>query len=87
MAEKLCMPSDEVAEQSKLCADECAGELAFDGACVGVRAAAVSGLAALAQNPLTHPLMKKMLPTLRPLIWDPAVTVRVALADMLLAIG
>ncbi|BDA48499.1 Condensin-2 complex subunit G2 [Coccomyxa sp. Obi] len=64
-----------------------AGELAFDGACVGVRAAAVSGLAALAQNPLTHPLMKKMLPTLRPLIWDSAVAVRVALADMLLAIG
>ncbi|CAL8463631.1 g3165 [Coccomyxa elongata] len=64
-----------------------AGELAFDGACVGVRAAAVSGLAALAQNPLTHPLMKKMLPTLRPLIWDSALAVRVALADMLLAIG
>ena len=74
-------------QSSKRCADECAVELAFDGTCVGVRAAAVSGLSALAQNPLTHPLMKKMLPTLRPLIWDPAVAVRVALADMLLDIG
>lgn len=31
--------------------------------------------------------MKKMLPTLRMLIWDSALAVRVALADMLLAIG
>ena len=65
----------------------CAGELAFDGACVAVRVAAVAGLAALAQNPLTQPLMKVMLPTLRPLMWDSALAVRIALADMLLAIG
>lgn len=64
-----------------------AGELAFDGACVAVRVAAVTGLAVLAQNPLTQPLMKVMLPTLRPLMWDSALAVRIALADMLLAIG
>ncbi len=54
---------------------------------MAVRVAAVTGLAALAENPLTHPLMKVMLPTLRPLAWDSALAVRIALADMLLAIG
>ena len=64
-----------------------AGDLAFDAASVAVRSAALIGLAKLAENPLAQPLMKVVLPSLRPLIWDPALAVRTAMADLLLTIG
>ena len=67
--------------------DRCAGDLAFDGASVAVRSAALVALARLAKNPLAQPLMKVVLPTLKPLIWDPALAVRTAMADLLLTIG
>ena len=46
----------------------------------------MEGLASLVQNPLTQPLLKLMLPKLRPLVWDSAQRVRVAVADLLLAV-
>ena len=63
------------------------GDLAFDGASVALRSAALTGLARLAENPLARPLMKVVLPSLRPLMWDPALAVRIAMADLLLTIG
>ena len=61
--------------------------MAFDGASVAVRSAALIELAKLAENPLAQPLMKVVLPSLRPLIYDPALAVRTAMADLLLTIG
>ena len=63
------------------------GDLAFDGASVAVRSAALVALARLTKNPLAQPLMKVVLATLKPLIWDPALAVRTAMADLLLTIG
>ena len=63
-----------------------AEQLAFDAAAPAVRAAVVEGLASLVQNPLTQPVLKVMLPKLRPLVWDSAQRVRVAVADLLLAV-
>jgi len=54
---------------------------------VGVRAAAVGAGAALVPNPLAAPLLRALLPGLAPLLWDRALAVRVALADLLLAVG
>ena len=54
---------------------------------MAVRSAALAGLARLAENPLAQPLMKIALPLLRPLMWDPALAVRKAVADLLLTIG
>ena len=54
---------------------------------MAVRSAALIGLARLAENPLAQPLMKIVLPMLRPLMWDPALAVRKAMADLLLTIG
>ncbi len=64
-----------------------AGELAFDGAAVGVRLAALEGLELLAQNPLAQPLVKALLPGLRPALWDASLAVRAAFARFLLTIG
>ena len=64
-----------------------AGELAFDGAAAGVRAAALEGLALLAQNPLAQPLLAALLPGLRCLLWDASAAVRIALAELLLSVG
>jgi hypothetical protein len=61
--------------------------LAFDEAAVSVRAAAVRAAAALVPNPLAAPLLRALLPGLAPLLWDRALAVRVALADLLLAVG
>ena len=61
--------------------------MAFDGASVAVRSAALAALARLAENPLAQPLMKIALPQLRPLMWDPALAVRKAMAALLLTIG
>ncbi|KAK9830117.1 hypothetical protein WJX72_009857 [[Myrmecia] bisecta] len=63
-----------------------AGELAFDTAFAGVRAAVAEGLTLLVENPLAQPVLKKLLPHLGPLLQDPALKVRVAFADLLLAI-
>ena len=65
----------------------CAGELAFDAGAGGVRAAAVRAAAALVPNPLAAPLLRALLPGLAPLLWDRALAVRVAMADLLLAVG
>ena len=54
---------------------------------MAVRSAALTGLTRLAENPLAQPLMKIALPLLRPLMWDPALAVRKAMADLLLTIG
>lgn len=63
------------------------GDLAFDGASVALRSAALTGLARLAENPLAQPLMNIVLPSLRPLMWDPALAVRISMADLLLTVG
>ena len=65
----------------------CAGELAFDGAAAAVRVAALDGLALLAQNPLAQPLVRQLLPGLKPALWDASLAVRAALAGFLLTIG
>lgn len=65
----------------------CAGELAFDQGAGGVRAAAVRATAVLVPNPLAAPLLRALLPGLAPLLWDRALGVRVAMADLLLAVG
>ena len=54
---------------------------------MSVRVAAVHTLASLVPNPLAAPLLKALLPGLAPLLWDRALAVRVALADLLLAVG
>ena len=65
----------------------CAGELAYDEGAGSVRVAAVRATAALVPNPLAAPLLRALLPGLAPLLWDRAVGVRVAMADLLLAVG
>jgi hypothetical protein len=64
-----------------------AGELAFDGGSSAVREAAVLGIGVLVDNPLAQPLLKVMLPSLGPLMWDPSLAVRTAMADLLLSVG
>ncbi|KAK9826218.1 hypothetical protein WJX74_000685 [Apatococcus lobatus] len=59
------------------------GELAFDAADSGVRAAVPAGMAELVVNPLAHPLLKLMLPQLKSLLHDSAVRVRSAMATLL----
>ncbi len=65
----------------------CAGELAFDEGAGSVRAASVRAVAGLAPNPLAAPLLRALMPGLAPLLWDRALGVRVAMADLLLAVG
>eukprot|EP00887_Chlorella_sp_A99_P007770 scaffold20.g7770.t1 len=63
-----------------------ADELAFDAASPAVRAAVAEGLAGLVDNPLAQPLLKKVLLRLEPLLYDASARVRVAMADLLLAL-
>ena len=46
----------------------------------------VQGLMGLVDNPLAQPLLKLVLPRLGPLLHDPALKVRLALADLLLTV-
>ena len=62
------------------------GELAFDASSAAVRAGVLRGLAGLVPNPLTHPLLARLLPQLAPLAFDRQLGVRTAMADLLLAI-
>jgi hypothetical protein len=63
-----------------------AGGLAFDGASACVRVAALQGVSRLVENPLAHPVLHAMLPQLAPLVFDPALKARVAMADLLLVV-
>ena len=46
----------------------------------------VQGLTGLVDNPLAQPLLKLVLPRLGALLHDPALKVRLALADLLLTV-
>jgi hypothetical protein len=61
-------------------------ECCFDSASVSVRAAALSGLAVLLDNPLSHPLLQLLLPRLAPLVHDNAERVQTALLQLLLSV-
>ena len=63
------------------------GDLAHDEASAAVRCAVLEGLGLLADNPLTHALLKPALPKIAPCLGDAALKVRVAMADLLLGIG
>ena len=52
-----------------------------------MRCAALEGLGLLADNPLTHALLKPALPKAAPCLGDAALKVRVALTDLLLTVG
>ena len=52
-----------------------------------MRCAALEGLGLLADNPLTHALLKPALSKTAACLGDPALKVRVAFADLLLVIG
>jgi len=60
--------------------------LAFDASSAAVRGAVLRGIATLVPNPLAQPLLARLLPQLAPLAFDPALSVRTALADLLLVI-
>ena len=64
-----------------------AGDLAHDESSAAVRCAVLEGLGLLADNPLTHALLKPVLPKTAPCLGDSALKVRVAFADLLLVIG
>lgn len=51
-----------------------------------MRAAVAEGLATLVDNPLARPLLKVVLPQLKPLLCDAATKVRIAMADLLLGL-
>lgn len=63
-----------------------ADEVAYDSTSPAVRQAVVQGLMGLVDNPLAQPLLKLILPRLGPLLHDPALKVRLALADLLLTV-
>lgn len=51
-----------------------------------MRQAVIQGLTGLVDNPLAQPLLKLILPRLGPMLHDPALKVRVAMADLLLTV-
>lgn len=61
-------------------------DLARDASSASVRAAVLEGLTKLVDNPLAQPVLKAVLPRLAPLIGDANSRVRVALADLLIAV-
>ena len=63
-----------------------ADEVAYDSSSPGVRLAVVQGLTGLVGNALAQPLLKLVLPKLGALLHDSALKVRIALADLLLAV-
>ena len=63
-----------------------ADDVAYDSASPGVRLAVVQGVTGLVDNPLAQPLLKVVLPKLGPLLYDKAVKVRTAVADLLLTV-
>ena len=65
----------------------CTADLAHDEASAAVRCAALEGLALLADNALTHALLKPLLPKTASSLGDPALKVRVAFADLQLVIA
>eukprot|EP00963_Diacronema_lutheri_P005589 scaffold431_cov334-Pavlova_lutheri.AAC.104 len=61
-------------------------DLARDASSPAVRAAALQSIALLIQNPLAQPLLKAVLPRLKPALFDGSAKVRSAMADVLLAV-
>ena len=61
-------------------------QLAFDASSQDVRAAVITGLTQLVDNPHAQPVLEKVLPKLAPLVDDSSARVRVAILDMLLAV-
>ncbi|KAK9808548.1 hypothetical protein WJX73_007262 [Symbiochloris irregularis] len=63
------------------------GELLHDASSTAVRCTVLQGLSLLCHNPLTHALLKALLPTVGTALQDPVLKVRIAFADLLLAVG
>lgn len=61
-------------------------DLARDASSPAVRAAALQSIALLIQNPMAQPLLKAVLPRLKPALFDVSSKVRSAMADLLLAV-
>ncbi|KFM24583.1 Condensin-2 complex subunit G2 [Auxenochlorella protothecoides] len=62
-------------------------DLGLDTASIEARCAAAEALAGLAELPLAAPLLKKLLPRLRPQLFDASPRVRAGFADLLLSLG
>ncbi|KAJ9506983.1 hypothetical protein QJQ45_016540 [Haematococcus lacustris] len=63
------------------------GELAYDMAWSGSRVALLGGMIQLVDNPHAQPVLKQALPHLAPLLTDPVVKVREAMAALLSAVS
>ncbi|KAL6746182.1 condensin II non structural maintenance of chromosomes subunit-domain-containing protein [Haematococcus lacustris] len=63
------------------------GELAYDMAWSGTRVALLGGMIQLVDNPHAQPVLKQALPHLGPLLTDPVVKVREAMAALLSAVS
>lgn len=61
-------------------------EMAHDTTSSAVRCAVVDGMIYLLDNPQSHELLKVLLPKLAPLLDDPVLAVRTAVADLLLTL-
>ena len=61
-------------------------EMAHDISSSAVRCAVVDGMIYLLDNPQSHELLKVLLPKLAPLLDDPVLSVRTAVADLLLTL-
>ena len=64
-----------------------ASQMAMDKKSAAVRAAVLAGFAFILDNHLSHPVLRKLLPKLAPLIHDTTRRVRVAFCDLLLSIS
>jgi hypothetical protein len=64
-----------------------ASQMAMDKKSAAVRAAVLAGFAFILDNHLSHPVLRKLLPKLAPLIHDTTRRVRVAFCELLLSIS